>query len=103
MQDWIIEELGTSDLGDRRLDKRLARLLDRASRKPPPGIPAGCEGWRETVAAVGGGRHVNGTENPLPGMESTATGESSYPRGLPDTSEVNRRITQPNSPRGSCT
>ena len=51
MQEWVAEELGTSDLGDRRLDKRLVRLVDKASRKPTLSIPAGCEGWSETIAA----------------------------------------------------
>jgi hypothetical protein len=51
MQDWVVEELGTSDLGDRRLDKRLVRLVDKASQKPTLSIPAGCEGWNETIAA----------------------------------------------------
>lgn len=51
MQDWVVEELRTSDLGDRRLDKRLVQLADKASRKPTLSIPAGCEGWAETIAA----------------------------------------------------
>lgn len=51
MQTWIAEELGTSDLGDERLNRRFEVLLDRLSARPNLSIPTACEGWTETQAA----------------------------------------------------
>lgn len=50
MQAWIEEELRTADLGDHRLDKRFAIVLDRLSQKPSVGISTACEDWGETLA-----------------------------------------------------
>ena len=51
MQEWIDEELQGVDLGDKRLNKRFAILLDRLSAKPNVSIPAACKGLGETIAA----------------------------------------------------
>ncbi|MBI3778671.1 MAG: transposase, partial [Gammaproteobacteria bacterium] len=51
MQPWIAQELASSDLGDQRLDRRYALLLDRLSQRPNLSIPAACQGWDETLAA----------------------------------------------------
>lgn len=39
------------DLGDRRLDKRVVKLLDRFAAKPTASIPGTCGDWAETQAA----------------------------------------------------
>ena len=51
MKDWIIEELGTVNIGDKRLDRRLSILLDRLGEKPTASIPGACKSWAETIAA----------------------------------------------------
>lgn len=51
MKDWIIEELKTVDIGDKRLDTRLSILLDRFGEKPTASIPGACKSWAETIAA----------------------------------------------------
>jgi Transposase DNA-binding/Transposase Tn5 dimerisation domain len=51
MQSWVQDELLTVNLGDRRLDNRLALLLDQFSSKPNESIPAACGGWAEIQAA----------------------------------------------------
>lgn len=51
MQDWIVEELRTVDLGDGRLDKRLAILLEQLSGQPSESIPTACAERKATVAA----------------------------------------------------
>lgn len=48
---WIEQELATVDLGDKRLDKRMAILLDRFASKPTASIPAACRGGAEIQAA----------------------------------------------------
>jgi len=51
MQEWITEEIQGVDLGDKRLNKRFAIILDRLSAKPNVSIPAACKGLNETIAA----------------------------------------------------
>src|SRR5947208_13674264 len=51
MQSWIKDELQTVNLGDQRLDERLATLLDQLSGKPNESIPAACGGWADIQAA----------------------------------------------------
>ena len=51
MISWAHEEVMTADLGDRRLDERLATVLEQLGRHPQLSIPAACGGWAETVAA----------------------------------------------------
>ena len=51
MSSWAREEVMTADLGDRRLDERLAAVLEQLGRHPQLSIPAACGGWAETVAA----------------------------------------------------
>lgn len=51
MNGWAREEMATADLGDRRLDERLALVLERLGSHPRLSIPAACGGWAETVAA----------------------------------------------------
>lgn len=50
MQAWIAKELESTNLGDARLNRRYALVLDRLSQRPTLNIPAACEGWAETQA-----------------------------------------------------
>jgi hypothetical protein len=51
MTNWAYDEMATADLGDRRLDARLAKLLERIGQHPQVSIPAACGGWAETLGA----------------------------------------------------
>src|SRR5580658_2460103 len=52
MQDWIVDELQTVNLGDKRLNKRYAKVLDQLSDKPNESIPAAASGgWAEIKGA----------------------------------------------------
>lgn len=51
MQDWIEEELATSEIGDARLDARFNIVVGQLSRKPSASVPSACGGWNETTAA----------------------------------------------------
>jgi hypothetical protein len=51
MQAWVQEELGSANLGDRRLDARFRIVMDDLSQKPSVSIPTACGGWTETCAA----------------------------------------------------
>lgn len=49
---WVQEELASIALGDERLNKRSAVVLDRLASRPTASIPAACGGgWAETQAA----------------------------------------------------
>ena len=51
MTSWAAEEFATVELGDKRLNKRLIKIIDRFSDKPTASIPGACNGWAETQAA----------------------------------------------------
>jgi hypothetical protein len=51
MNDWAHEEVKSADLGDQRLNERLAKLLGQLGHHPQLSIPAACGGWGETMAA----------------------------------------------------
>jgi hypothetical protein len=48
---WALEEMGSVELGDERLNRRVAVVLGQLSEKPTPSIPTACKGWAETLAA----------------------------------------------------
>lgn len=48
--DWIIEELATLSLGDKRLNKRAQKILTQLSSNPTDSIPVACRGAAETKA-----------------------------------------------------
>ena len=48
---WIMEEMRTVDLKDRRLDKRLCEVLAQLAAHPTASIPAACGGRAEMEAA----------------------------------------------------
>jgi hypothetical protein len=47
----LAAELSLIELGDRRLNRRARRLLEKLGEKPTVSIPAACGGWGETRAA----------------------------------------------------
>jgi hypothetical protein len=49
--DWIEAEMQDTDLGDKRLNRRLDQILSAFDEHPTASIPAACGGWNETVAA----------------------------------------------------
>jgi hypothetical protein len=51
MSAWIEQEFGQVDLGDKRLERRLRRLVGRMWQSPQSSIAAACGGWNETMAA----------------------------------------------------
>ncbi len=44
MQNWIENELETSEIGDTRLDARYKIIINDLSQKPSFSIPAACNG-----------------------------------------------------------
>ena len=48
---WQEEELSTAALPDKRLARRLGRLLDQMSAAPGKPVPAACGDWAATKAA----------------------------------------------------
>jgi hypothetical protein len=48
---WVMEEMRTADLQDKRLNKRLTEVLADLAERPNASIPAACGGHAETVAA----------------------------------------------------
>jgi len=48
---WVIEEMKTANLNDRRLNQRLAEVLSQLATRPTASIPAACGGRAELVAA----------------------------------------------------
>jgi hypothetical protein len=45
---WAKEEFAQADLGDKRLNKRLIKLVEQFADKPTASIPGACGGWAET-------------------------------------------------------
>jgi hypothetical protein len=48
---WAMEEMKTVDLADKRLDKRVAKILSALGQRPTASIPAACGGYKEMKAA----------------------------------------------------
>ncbi len=49
--EWIENELAGINLGDKRLNRRCARVLERLAADPQASVNAACHGWAETHAA----------------------------------------------------
>lgn len=49
--EWVAEELGSIDLGDKRLNERVCQVLKKLSQNPADSIPTACGSWQETKAA----------------------------------------------------
>jgi hypothetical protein len=86
------EEFYGIDLGDRRLNRRAQRLLERLGDKPTVSIPAACNGWSETRAAYRLFDHKAVTAEAVlaPHIERTIERMGEHPRVLciQDTSEI---------------
>lgn len=50
MQSWAAVELKGIKLGDRRLQRRLIRIVERLAANPACSVPAACKNWAETKA-----------------------------------------------------
>ena len=94
---WVIEEMKDVDLQDKRLNSRLAVILDQLGGHPTASIPAACGGYAEMMAAY---RFFNnekvGFENILqPHIESTARRMAQQPVVIlaQDTTEID--LTRP--------
>ena len=48
---WVTEEVKDADLQDKRLNDRLAVVLDQLAGHPTASIPAACGGYAESMAA----------------------------------------------------
>lgn len=48
--DWVVEEMSTAHLGDKRLHKRLLVILQRMFDSPVASLKAACRGWAESIA-----------------------------------------------------
>ncbi|MCH8992322.1 MAG: transposase, partial [Acidobacteria bacterium] len=48
---WVLDEMKTVDLKDKRLNKRLTEVLSQLGGQPTASIPAACGGYAETTAA----------------------------------------------------
>ena len=51
MQEWILSETATADIGDKRLNRRYQIVLNTMTEKPSLKFPAGCNGRAEMEAA----------------------------------------------------
>lgn len=51
MEKWIEDELATVSFGDKRLDARCKKLIERIAGSPKDSIPAACNGYAEIMAA----------------------------------------------------
>jgi hypothetical protein len=51
LHSWAEQELGHADFADRRLSRRLARLVGDLAACPESSVPLACDGWAATKAA----------------------------------------------------
>ena len=97
LSSWVSEEMKNADLEDKRLNERLAVVLDQLTGQPTASIPAACGGYAETMAAY---RFFNndkvGFENVLhPHIEATEKRMADQPVVIlvQDTTEID--LTRP--------
>lgn len=50
-ESWTAQEMLKANLGDKRLNRRLAKLLHQLAQRPEGSIPSAFQGWGETLAA----------------------------------------------------
>lgn len=50
-ENWATQEMLTANLGDGRLNRRAARVLNRLADRPEGSVPSAFQGWTETLAA----------------------------------------------------
>ena len=89
---WASEEFAEIDLGDARLNRRVALIAERLSGAPHVSIPTACNGWAETKAAYRLLAHesVTDTEVLAPHVDRTLDRMRGHPvvLCLSDTTEV---------------
>jgi hypothetical protein len=94
----LAEELDAIELGDRRLNRRARRLLQKLGEKPTLSIPAACGGWDETRAAYRLFSHAEVTPERVLAPHSACTEERlrAYRRVLciQDTTELDYTTKQ---------
>ena len=94
---WVIEEMATADLNDKRLNDRLQVILSQLAARPTASIPAACGGFAEMTAAYRFfDNHKVGFDDILrPHIESTHTRIAAQKVALlvPDTTEID--VTRP--------
>jgi len=94
---WVMDEVKTADLGDKRLNARLAEVLAQLAARPTVSIPAACGGRAEMVAAYRFFQNENTSfDNVLqPHIDATRERMATQPVVLlvHDTSEI--EVTRP--------
>lgn len=92
MREWVEDEMSGCDLGDERLDRRAAVLLERLADQPQLSIPAACKGLAETTAAYRffDNERVSPEQMLRPHLEATLRRMKDYQRVLlvQDTTEL---------------
>jgi hypothetical protein len=90
--DWIMSEMGTIELGDARLKKRLQVIVKRMFASPMASLQSACKGWAETIAAYRFFNNKKVTEEALlaPHKEATLQRVKAQKRVLviQDTTEI---------------
>jgi hypothetical protein len=108
---WVLDEMKSVDLGDKRLNKRLRLVLSQFSGHPTASIPAACGGYAEMTAAyrLFDNDKVDFDGVLQPHMERTRTRIAAQPVVLmvPDTTEIDvtrpERQVQGTGPLDGCT
>ena len=49
--EWVTQEFARADLGDQRLDRRLAKTAEQLAKSPASPINEACGNWASTQAA----------------------------------------------------
>lgn len=97
MTSWIDEDFGGTDLGDKRLNRRLKILAERFYQAPNVSPKSACHGWAETLAAYRFFDNERVTEEKIfqPHQEAILERMKPYQGGkvlvVQDTSELNYR------------
>jgi hypothetical protein len=65
LPDWVQEEMKYLALGEKRLEKRLHKIIRDFSQNPTASIPAFCGDWAATKAAYNCFQHPNSGTEPI--------------------------------------
>lgn len=94
---WVLDEMKTADLKDKRLNNRLREVLSQLGGRPTASIPAACGGHAEMTAAYRLFDNENATFEAIlqPHIDATRQRIASHPVALlvQDTSEID--VTRP--------
>ena len=52
LEPWVMDEMKTVDLKDKRLNDRLGEVLSQLAGQPTASIPGACGGYAETAAGI---------------------------------------------------